>query len=260
MLLPLAQLDALALALLCAASLALHAAQRQKPLLLPMAAPIIALLWVALAGSAAAKDELLGAPAEASWWPDSGTWWYMRTETFHGFQAYFRLVLAAHPFLYLAPMAIRVAGSKPGPTGTAAASPSSSSSLSSPGPVAEDQRRQMFLLTALAIGHVFRPRPLPAHIAATVGAFLLRLPPPTLHGLRYKLLLCGVGLGVPLVLMPVMAHLWLRARAGNANYLFFQGYVWNVFWSFVLLEMVLALVKLDDGRRRGKTKEKQRTD
>lgn len=84
-----------------------------------------------------------------------------------------------------------------------------------------------------------------------MGAFLLRLPPPTLHALRYKLLLCGVGLGVPLVLMPVMTHLWLRARAGNANYLYFQGYVWNVFWSLVLLEMVLALVKLDDAEDHG---------
>lgn len=141
-LLPLAQLDALALTLLCAASLALHAAtalartppQEGRPLLLsmPMAAPTIALLWFALAGSAAAKDELLGAPAEASWWPDCGTWWYMMTETFQGFQAYFCLVLAAHPFLYLAPMAIRVAGSKPRRTSTVA----------SYGPLAEEQRRQ----------------------------------------------------------------------------------------------------------------------
>ena len=102
-----------------------------------MAAPTIALLWVALTGSAAAKDELLGAPAEASWWPDSGTWWYMRTETFQGFQAYLRLVLAAHPFLYLAPMAIRVAGSKPRHTTTA------DRTAASYDPLAEEQRRQM---------------------------------------------------------------------------------------------------------------------
>jgi hypothetical protein len=99
---------------------------------------------------------------------------------------------------------------------------------------------------ALAAAHVFRPRPQPAHMAALLAAFLLHLPLPTLHRLRFKLLLCGVGLGVPGVLMPVMAHLWLRARAGNANYLFFQGYVWNVFWSLLVLEMALALLKLDE--------------
>lgn len=112
---------------------------------------------------------------------------------------------------------------------------------------------------ALAITHVFRPRPQPAHLAAFCAAFCLLLPSLTLHALRYKLLLFAVGLAVPATLMPVMGHLWLRARAGNANYLFFQGYVWNVVVTLVVLEMALLLVKLDDdcvegpdGRREGK--------
>lgn len=105
----------------------------------------------------------------------------------------------------------------------------------------------LLLLVALAIAHVFRPRPRPVpHLAALCAAFFCLLPAPVLHALRFKLLLCGVGLAVPATLMPVMAHLWLRARAGNANYLFFQGYVWNVFSTLVVLEMALVLVKLDD--------------
>lgn len=43
-----------------------------------------------------------------------------------------------------------------------------------------------------------------------------------------------------------MSHLWLRARSGNANYVFFQGYVWNVFLSLLVLELAMALLKLDD--------------
>lgn len=99
---------------------------------------------------------------------------------------------------------------------------------------------------ALAIAHVFRPRPQPSHIAAITAAFLLLLPTPTLQALRYKLLLCALGLGVAATLMPVMSHLWLRARAGNANYLFFQGYVWCVFMTLLVLEMALVLIKFDD--------------
>jgi hypothetical protein len=127
----LARVDALSAAVLCAASLALQAVtaltpildggksqqegkqHRQHPssllLLLAMAAPALALAWTLLH----ADDELLGAPSVASWWPDTGTWWYLMLTSFQGFQPYFRLVLAAHPFLYLAPMAVRLAGSKP---------------------------------------------------------------------------------------------------------------------------------------------------
>ncbi len=103
-----------------------------------------------------------------------------------------------------------------------------------------------FLLVALATAHVFRPRPQPATVAALLSTSLALLPPATLHALRYKLLLCAVGLGVPGVLLPVMSHLWLRARSGNANYVFFQGYVWNVFLSLLVLELAMALLKLDD--------------
>lgn len=110
---------------------------------------------------------------------------------------------------------------------------------------------------ALAITHVFRPRPQAAHLAALCAAFCLLLPSRTMHALRFKLLLFAVGLGVPATLMPVMSHLWLRARAGNANYLFFQGYVWNVVVTLVVLEMALVLVKLDEDGVEGRVEEER---
>lgn len=128
-LLPLAQLDALAAAALCSAFLALHAATLLAPslegraeppsvsfaCLVPFMAPTVVLLWIPLLllQRAHDQDELSGSLSllsAESWWLDTGMWWYMMTEAFQGFQPYFRLVSVAHPFLYLAPMAIRVAG------------------------------------------------------------------------------------------------------------------------------------------------------
>lgn len=129
LLLPLAQLDALAAAVVCSAFLALQAATLLAPSLegradsppasfaaiIPFTAPTMVLLWIPLLLLHRAHDEdewsgSLSLRSAESWWPDTGMWWYMMTEAFQGFQSYFHLVSVAHPFLYLAPMAIRVAG------------------------------------------------------------------------------------------------------------------------------------------------------
>ena len=48
----------------------------------------------------------------------------------------------------------------------------------------------------------------------------------------------GFGIFVPITMLPVMLHLWLRAGTGNANYFYFQGLAYNVFMALGVLQFI----------------------
>ncbi len=210
--------DPLPASMLGLTALAVAATQAGRPGVGVAAVPALLLIL----GTPALRARVL-LPDAATTGPDMGTWWYFMSEVFTQFQPYFRLILAAHPFLYLPPLAVRVLA---GATHR---------------PLAPPLLRLLFLVVA-AIALLFHPAPRAEQQLGLVLA-LFGLHPDLLGALRPKLLLLGVGLVVPLVLGPVMRYLWLEARSGNANYLYFQTLVWSSFLMLLVLEVTVVLVQ-----------------
>lgn len=61
--------------------------------------------------------------------------------------------------------------------------------------------------------------------------------------LRNKVLV-AIGLLIPLVLSPLMFDLWVRIGTGNANYLFFQGFIMWIFFGLGLIEYIKVIKKM----------------
>ncbi|EWM30401.1 conserved unknown protein [Nannochloropsis gaditana] len=169
--------------------------------------------------------------------PNMGLWWYVMAEVFAQFDSYFRLVFAAHPFLYVPPLAFRVLTS-----GSAKPLP----------------RRllRLFFMVMAGIAILLHPHPILLQ-QITMDVALLTLHPTLLMALPSKILLLGVGMGVPLVLSPIMSYLWLDARSGNANYLYFQTLVWSALNALLLLEVTVVLVR-EAARAEGRGQRKDR--
>lgn len=165
--------------------------------------------------------------------PDMGIWWYLMTEVFRQFQPYFRLIFAAHPFLYLPPLAFRVLAG---------------SATSDQQPLPEPLLRLLYLVVA-SISMLFHPSPIMIQ-QLSLAIALVVWHPDLLTALRPKLLVLSVGVGVPILLAPIMKYLWLDARSGNANYLYFQTLVWTVFHSLLVLEVTVVLVQHATKRRK----------
>jgi hypothetical protein len=165
--------------------------------------------------------------------PDMGIWWYLMTEVFRQFQSYFRLIFAAHPFLYLPPLAFRVLAGR---------------ATLEQQPLPEPLLRLLYLVVA-SISMLFRPSPIMAQ-QLSLAIALVAWHPDLLTALRPKLLVLSVGVGVPILLAPIMKYLWLDARSGNANYLYFQTLVWTVFHSLLVLEVTVVLVQRATKRRK----------
>ncbi|KAM3576240.1 hypothetical protein VYU27_001948 [Nannochloropsis oceanica] len=174
--------------------------------------------------------------------PDMGIWWYLMSEVFRQYQPYFRLILAAHPFLYLPPLAFRVLAG---------------SATSKQHPLPEALLRLLYLVTA-SISMLFRPSPILTQ-QLSLAIALVAWHPDLLTALRPKLLLLSVGLGAPLILAPIMEYLWLDAQSGNANYLYFQTLVWTVFHSLLVLEVTVVLVQHATDRNRVEEGSENRT-
>lgn len=173
--------------------------------------------------------------------PDMGIWWYLMSEVFRQYQPYFRLVFAAHPFLYLPPLAFRVLAG---------------SATSQRQPLPEALLRLLYLVVA-SISMLFRPSPIMTQ-QLSLAIALVAWHPDLLTVLRPKLLLLSVGVGVPLILAPIMEYLWLDAQSGNANYLYFQTLVWTVFHSLLVLEVTVVLVQHATNRHRDEEESEKR--
>jgi len=187
------------------------------------------------------RRAMMAYPEPMTMGPDMGIWWYLMTEVFRQFQPYFRLVCAAHPFLYLPPLAFRVLAG---------------SATSQQQPLPEPLLRLLYLVIA-SISMLFRPSPIMTQQLSLVIA-LVAWHPDLLMALRPKLLLLSVGVGIPLLLAPIMKYLWLDARSGNANYLYFQTLVWTVFHSLLVLEVTVVLVQHATKRRGGDESKKEK--
>ena len=187
------------------------------------------------------RRAVVTSPEPMTMGPDMGIWWYLMTEVFRRFQSYFRLVFAAHPFLYLPPLAFRVLAG---------------STTSQQQPLPEPLLRLLYLIVA-SISMLFRPSPIMAQ-QLSLAIALVAWHPDLLLALRPKLLVLSVGVGVPLLLAPIMKYLWLDARSGNANYLYFQTLVWTVFHSLLVLEVTVVLVQHATERRGGDESKKEK--
>ena len=58
--------------------------------------------------------------------------------------------------------------------------------------------------------------------------------------MKYKAFI-SIGILIPLVVSPVMFHQWAYLGTGNANFLFFQGFVMWIFCALGLIEYAAAL-------------------
>jgi phosphatidylinositol glycan class U len=143
--------------------------------------------------------------------PSVGTQWYLFQLMFERFRNYFAVVFGGHAFLYVLPMCIRL-GSLPHALADATA------------------------MTML----LFRSAP---SLVDFVFMLCLVISHPRIVARMRMLTFIGVGIWIPLLMLPVMIHVWLNAGTGNANYLYFQSLAYQVFLTLVVLQFAGGMMR-----------------
>jgi len=143
--------------------------------------------------------------------PNVGLYWYFFAEAFPRFQGYFLLVFAAHPFLYLVPLTLRL-GMYP----------------------------LKLACILIAINSIFKVYPCVGDASFALCLFLMF--PTTLVRMRNVVFYAVLGI-FPLVLMPVMLYLWLVTGSGNVNFFYFQSLLYNFCLSMFVLQFIAASMR-----------------
>lgn len=93
---------------------------------------------------------------------------------------------------------------------------------------------------------IYQSRPDVAGIGLMLVALLAREEGQVAAAMRHLSWIL-LAIAVPVLVSPVMRHLWLHWGTGNANFLFFQGYAQWVSLVLFVLEYVSAYLKLKQG-------------
>lgn len=87
----------------------------------------------------------------------------------------------------------------------------------------------------LLISAVYRPYPDLCQLTYAVTHSLVQVE--NLSRIRF-LPLYLFGTMIPLSLLPLMLHLWIKTETGNANYFYFQNLIFLLFFSGYILRLV----------------------
>ncbi|ETW02512.1 hypothetical protein H310_06008 [Aphanomyces invadans] len=145
--------------------------------------------------------------------PNIGIFWYFFMELFDRFQPYFLFLLHVHPYVYIAPLYIRLRS-----------------------------RPLVYATILLALVSLFQPYPAMGDIGFVMTFFIIH--PSSIIGMNNKFVL-ATGLVVASVLMPVMGFLWLYPGSGNANFFYNQTIVFQFFYLRVVGQFLAATMRRD---------------
>mmetsp|Transcript_12783 Transcript_12783/g.23985 ORF Transcript_12783/g.23985 Transcript_12783/m.23985 type:complete len:472 (-) Transcript_12783:1443-2858(-) len=146
--------------------------------------------------------------------PNLGMHWYLFINTFSRYREYFVIVCSGFVFLFCIPLLIRF----------------------------YNYPMEMVIMIQL-LRVIFNPRPTLQEV--TFALSLVTLARRSIARMSVNSVIWLLALPVPIILYVLDHGLWLEIGSGNANYMFFQCLVYNVFLGFFTFDFISSTLRRD---------------
>jgi len=182
---------------------------------------VVALLGILQIADGTSTFQLFQSQSPQPILPNMGIRWYFDQQMFVQYKAFFDAIFNVLPLCFGVPLAVRL------------------------------WRYPMEMATILYIVHVlYSPTVTLYNTSAIFPSLILGSSPRTLARARCtSLLVCIVSLPMTIILILLNYWMWMSTNAGNPNYMWFQCLAYMVFWSLIMQEFLMAVMKRDKALR-----------